>query len=222
MITTIYDADVNGGVPVDMNIYSFPYTVKVKLGVNDVNEKSSSLAEEKLFAKNTWRGLSSGNMTLSGIIDRRLYDKDNLMTKALLDAFIKSPNSKLIVSEFNGAKFYDIVSINYNVTKISREQVRSDISTTVFATASKLSSTLAINATMGFVAGMMVKVYYSSISDNFEYLEIESIANSTLTLKTKTIMVHNAGASVSYDATQDSAVVPYTIVIRRVRNPSTY
>ena len=97
MITTMYDKDVNGGIPVDMNIDSFPYTIKVKLGVNDVNEKSSTLAEEKLFAKNTWRGLSSGNMTLNGLIDRRLYDrydKSNLMTKVFLDAFVKSPKDR--------------------------------------------------------------------------------------------------------------------------------
>lgn len=220
--TTMYALDVNSGVPVEMNLLTFPYSVTVKIGINDVNEKSSSLAEDALFPNNTWRGLVSGQMTLTGYIDRTLFSISNIMTRVLLDAFVKSPTSKLVVNEVHGAKFYDISSVSYAVGFRDGREVRSNVTTTVSSTTPRASTTLAIADASSLVVGMVITVYDSGSSGTFELLEIKSISSNTLTFMTKTIVAHSAGATVFYDATQDCPVYIYTLNIRRCRAPTSY
>ena len=179
MITTMYDSTVNSAVPVDMNVIEMPYSYNAKIGINDVNEKSSSLAEEKLFPKNSWRGLSSGAISINGVIDRRLYAKTNLITKALMDAFMKSPNSKLIVNEVNGAKYYDIISVSYQVKNMISEEIRSDVNTTVKIAELTTTSSLVVNDSTGLYNGMFVKVFVAGDTGDYEFVEIKSIIGKT-------------------------------------------
>lgn len=218
---TIYDKDVNNGIPIEMNLISFPYTVNVKIGLNEVNEKSSSLDENQLFPQNTWRGFHSGQISITGIIDRTV-SVNNIITRALCDSLLKSPNSKLIVSSANGAKFYDIESVTYNVSKIGEENIGSDVTTSISSLTSSSSSTLKVNSVTGLVVGYVVKAYTSGDTGNFELLEISSISGTTLTFKTKTIMSHSAGATLKYIALDSCPKYTYTMKLIRCRNPSTY